>query len=131
MQNFSYHKKYHYALKYFIMAFPLLLLLFSCFVKFNITDSNIQTYLPQLNYSISNFFIQLRDLPLNSWYYNLLDLFGIYTQTYEDLIIVNVLSIYPLYILWVYIMDLILDIFAMIPKLAHKLLYKLGGGIDD
>ena len=131
MQKFSYHKKYHYALKYFVMAFPLLLFLFSFFVKTNFVDLQTQSYIGDLNYSLSQFFINLKDLPLNSWYFQLLDLFGIYTQTHSDLVVTTILAIYPLYILWVYIMDVILDIFAMVPKLAHKLLYKLGGGIDD
>ena len=128
MKNFSYHKKYHYALKYFVMAFPLILLLFSCLIKINNAyETDTTYYLGKLNYALSNFFINLKDLPMNYWYVSLIENLGFYVQTYEDLIVQNVLVIYPLYILWVYIFDLILDLFTLIPKMAHYFLNKLGG----
>lgn len=40
---------------------------------------------------------------------------------------IAVLINYPLYCLLVYIFDLILDIFAVLPRLAHKFISKFGG----
>lgn len=121
MHKFSYHKKYHYALKYFVMAFPLLIFILGL-VSRNEMAYDFITFCSE---SLTDF----ANIDLNLWYQNLLDLLGLsglYGNEY-----INIMLDYPLYILWVYIMDLILDIFAMVPKLAHKLLYKLGGGIDD
>lgn len=122
MQKFSYHKKYHYALKYFILAFPLICycLLFICKDYTNLADFVLMPI---------DFLGSLASADINSWYFNLLDIIGLLSPL--DEVRYDILICYPLYILWVYIFDVILDIFAMVPKLAHKLLYKLGGGIDE
>lgn len=121
MKNYSYHKKYHYLLKYFIMAFPLICYILCYFIRFSELEVTSQGEIAFES------FMGFADVPINSWYTSLLDILQIPRLGSFDTLLVY----YPLYILWVYIMDLILDIFALVPKLAHKLLYKLGGGIND
>ena len=117
MNNFNYEKKYHYWVKYFVIAFPLLILLF-IILNHNIIVSDIENYF--LNFS------QILEVPVNSWYFDIIDLIG-FRDILDSGSIYGVLICYPLYVFWVYVFDLILDVFTFVPKLAHKLMKKLGG----
>lgn len=117
MKNFDYEKKYHYLVKYFVIAFPLVVVLFLTFL-------DTMTYPDYINFmdNTSSFL----HVNINSWYFDLIDIIGL-TEVYDNGGLLSYLVIYPLYVFWVYVLDLVLDIFAFVPKLAHKLMYKLGG----
>lgn len=65
-----------------------------------------------------------RSLPVNKWYDNLLVAIGLGITTS---MMMNVIYTYPLYVLWVYILDLIVDIFLVIINFGHNALKRLGG----
>ena len=117
MNNFNYEKKYHYWVKYFVIAFPLIVLLF-IILNHNITQVNINDYFVD--------FSSILEVPINSWYFQIIDLIG-FREIFDSASIYSVLLVYPLYVFWVYVFDLVLDIFVFVPKLAHKLMKKLGG----
>ena len=117
MQNFDYAKKYHYMLKYVVLGLPIILLIIACIVD------NLTEYNALIDY-LHSFFEEFRLIEFNVWYNNFLDVI--------DLRVVNdrylyILSSYPLYILWVYIFDILIDLLAIIPRLAHKFISKFGG----
>lgn len=119
MNNFNYHKKYHYILKYIVISLPILLLIIGAISKNNYNDiiTLLTTY-------TNNF----KALTINQFWQNILSLFNFNTLTDNlSIIILN----YPLYILWIYLIDLTLDIISIIPRYAHKLLNKLGGVYND
>ncbi len=160
MKNMNYARKYHYMLKYFIMALPLLLIFFmsiSICSSLNMPLGDLITYVKEpldvqknieIKYWLSDNISQgwyglvfksfrtFYSLPINSWYYKILETIGLTfrtssTDAYDFLYhssLPNFLLFYPLYIMWVYIFDLILDIFCFLPKLAHRLMDKLSGG---
>lgn len=116
MKNFDYAKKYHYLVKYLLIAFPILLILLSL-ISYNSQFNDVMTLL-------KSYCVEFRSINFNSWWNNLLNLFELNTITNDLLYIVLTL---PLYILWVYIFDILLDVFAVIPRIAHKMLSKIGG----
>lgn len=116
MKNFDYAKKYHYVLKYILLGFPLLLISISL-ISYNSEFSSVLSL-------VKNLCTEFRSLDLNVWYDNLLSIFDMNNITNDMLYI---LITYPLYVLWVYIFDIILDVFALIPRLAHKFISKFGG----
>lgn len=117
MKDFDYAKKYHYMLKYLILALPILLLLLCCIMD------NLTYYNGLLDY-LHSFFSEFRLVEFNLWYNDFLDVI--------DLRVVNdrylfILTSYPLYVLWVYIFDIFIDILGLLPRLAHKFISKFGG----
>lgn len=116
MKNFDYGKKYHYMVKYLLIAFPILLLIVSL-LSYNSQYNSVLTLLSGMTNEFLN-------IPFNSWWTQLLSIIGLDNLTNELLVI---LTAYPLYVLWVYIFDIFLDVFAIIPRIAHKLLSKVGG----
>lgn len=117
MQKFDYAKKYHYMLKYFILALPILLFALSYLCK------EMELFESMLDY-IEVFFQNLRNVPFNSWYNDFLQVLDLNAILDRHLYI---LISYPLYILWVYIFDILIDLLAIIPRLAHKFISKFGG----
>lgn len=115
MKNFDYEKKYHYGIKYLIIGFPVIILLLSSISEFSLFEFLLN--------ELYDFFRILTDLPLNRWYFTLISMLGF---DIGDGKINTILLSLPLYIFWVYVLDLILDVFTFIPKLAHKLMKKLG-----
>ena len=117
MKNFDYGKKYHYMIKYGIMFLPLLLLILG---NFWVNDVNVLTL---LNSYVESLFQSLRSYELNSFYNTLLDTIGFDSSSGLSFI----LESYPLYIIWLYVFDLFVDLFGLIPRLAHKFITKFGG----
>lgn len=116
MEKFSYHKKFHYLLKYIVIGFPIILLICSL-----ISYSSQYNTILQGVYNLS---LDLRNLPINQFYNTFLNVLGFNTITNE---LTYILLTIPLYIMWVYLLDIVLDVFTLIPKIAHKFIEKLGG----
>ena len=117
MKNFDYGKKYHYMIKYAIMFLPFLVLVLGHFWVSDIVITNsITSYVEAL-------FTYLRGLSINNWYSIMLRYLGF--NSYNGLSFV--LESYPLYIIWLYLFDIIVDLFGLVPRLAHKLITKIGG----
>lgn len=89
------------------------------------TDVDIQnaTYKQEVNNWCNGF----KNLPVNQWYGQLLDLIGVGQTTNS---VMNVIYVYPLYVLWVYLLDLIVDCLLVIIHMFHGFLSKLGGDND-
>ena len=122
MNNFNYKKKYHYMVKYLVIALPIL-----CTLCYNLFIPDNANYTQAFEMFVE-FFGNLLNLDISLWYTRILAyLFG------SDLItnLVNpyfvVIVAYPLYIFYVYVFDLILDVFVFIPKLFHKFFERVGG----
>lgn len=71
---------------------------------------------------------QFIDLPINSWYKSLMNVIGV---GFTNSSVMNVIYVMPVYILWVFIFDVIVDCFLVIIKLPHKLLNRLSGGENE
>ena len=108
----NYNKKYHYILKYILLGLPVLLLLLS-----NISYNNAFSSLQDVIY---NMMVSLRTFSLNDWYNSFIDVLGFETTDKISYILLS----YPLYIFYIYLFDLVVDVLAFIPKIAHKFLYK-------
>ena len=117
MKNFDYGKKYHYMVKYGIMFLPLILLIVG---NFRVNDVLV---LSNLNSYVEALFTALRGNSINSWYSIMLNYLGFNSTTGLSF----VLESYPLYIVWLYLFDIIVDLFGLVPRLAHKLITKIGG----
>ena len=65
------------------------------------------------------------DLPINSWYKSLMSVIGV---GFTNSTVMNVIYVMPVYILWVFIFDVVVDCFLVIIKPPHKLLNRLSGG---
>lgn len=65
-----------------------------------------------------------RNLPVNQWYGDMLDTIGLGITTS---MMMNVIYTYPLYVLWVYIIDLLVDCLLVIINFGHNALKRLGG----
>ena len=108
----------HYGTKYLILLFPLIILVLSL-----IFDG----YNGGMFAELSSFMDTLYNLPINSFYVATIDALGLSTlalNTYLGYVVYM-----PLWILWVYMLDLMLDFMLFIPKIAHKWLSK-GYGED-
>lgn len=121
MNNYKmdYAKKYHYVLKYFILGFPLLLFIFA-----SINASSSNTYFSSLSTYVSSCvktFVESNSFL--SWY---TDLLGTMNITLVDNYIV-ILEVYPLYVLAVYVFDVLIDVLGIFPRLIHKCIEKIGG----
>lgn len=121
MNNYkmNYAKKYHYMLKYFVMAFPLLVFLFAC-----INASSSSTYLSDISTYVYTCVNNLMtNTPALNWYTNILISMGLqYSTNY-----LIILEVYPLYILGVLVFDILIDILGIFPRLIHKVVGKIGG----
>lgn len=118
MNNYkmNYAKKYHYMIKYFIMAFPLILLLICCF---NVKDS----LSINLNY-LSTYIYNIVDTnSIVSWYKDILNLFEMQLSN-SYLIFVQIM---PIWIIAVYFFDMLIDVLVLIPRLVHKWINRIGG----
>ena len=117
MKNFDYGRKYHYMIKYALMFLPLLVLILGHFWVSDIEITNsIISYVEAL-------FTYLRGINLNLWYNDVIIYLGFDSTTGLSF----VLESYPLYIIWLYLFDIIVDLFGLIPRLAHKFITKFGG----
>lgn len=123
MKNFAicYKKKYHYILKYLLLALPILITLI---FNWNIPDNTNYTGAFE---SFIQFNSKMLNLPLNNWYVSLCSsLFGndglttLISNPYG-----NVILNYPLWVMYVYVFDLVVDVFTLIPKVAHRFIEKL------
>lgn len=112
----DYAKKYHYLLKYFILSFPLIFLLICSFNSKDYLSDNLN-YLSHLVYGLVD------NNPLVSWYSDMLNLFNI-SLADNYLIFIQVL---PLWIIAVYLFDLLIDVLLLVPRLVHKAVSKIGG----
>lgn len=105
--------KLHYALKYLALGLPIIALAFLYFRAPNDLINLIS------NNPINELFNDLLDV--SPWYNSLVDIIGLELGA-------NVLSdyfvLYPLYIFWVYIVDMLLDIITWLPRLLHDLVWK-------
>lgn len=117
MKNFDYGKKYHYLTKYLIMFLPLLILILG---NFCVKDINI---LNSINSFVESLFTTLRSNSINGFYTSLLNLIGFNSTSG----LAFILESYPLYIIWLYIFDIFVDLFGLLPRLAHKFITKFGG----
>lgn len=113
MKNMNYNKKYHYILKYILLGLPIALLLLS-----NISYNNAFTSLQDIIYDMM---VSLRSFTLNDWYNTFINVLGFTTTDKISYILLS----YPLYVFYIYLFDIVLDILCFIPKLAHKFIYKL------
>lgn len=82
----------------------------------DIQDSNYKQ-------EVNNWANGFKNLPVNQWYGNLLDVIGVGVTTNS---VMNVIYVYPLYVLWVYILDLIVDCLLLIINFGHNALQRLG-----
>lgn len=119
MNKFSYHKKYHYMLKYIILGLPIILL-----ILFSISKNNYSSGLLLIRSCLCNF----KNLSINNFYSSIINLIG-FNSLSDDLSII--ILYYPLWIIWVYAFDLIIDVLTFILKLSHKFIYKFGGFEND
>lgn len=85
---------------------------------------NNQDYKQEVNNWINAFI----DLPINAWYKSLMNVIGV---GFTNSTVMNVIYVMPVYILWVFIFDVIVDCFLVIIKLPHKLLNRLSGGENE
>ncbi len=118
------------------------------YIEFN--EYYVTDYLQNYVYTFTKPFVNFFTERLYQWDGNLKDFTGIFSfypkllsvffnldleQIFDMLSSTNlpnynyiaVLINYPLYCLLVYVFDLILDIFAVLPRLAHKFISKFGG----
>lgn len=118
MNNFkmNYAKKYHYMIKYFIMAFPLLLVISCVFFSNDSLITNI-------NYFSSNLYDLINGNSFLSWYSDLLNLFNI--QLVDNYLIF--VQILPIWIITIYFFDLIIDVLVIIPRVIHRFTNRIGG----
>lgn len=86
-------------------------------IDYNITD---QTMRDDVNEWCASF----RNLPVNQWYGDMLVTIGLGITTS---MMMNVIYTYPLYVLWVYIIDLLVDCLLVIINFGHNVLKRLGG----
>lgn len=100
------------AVKTLVLMLPLLLIVLPLSVEGGIP----------LGYEVFNGF---KSLSINLWYSELLSLLFGDMSSCSDLI--NMISYYPLYVIWVEIFDLVVHVFMLIPELGHKFL----GGKDN
>lgn len=117
MKSFNYKSKYHYIVKYFVIAFPLIFIFIVSLID-TITYEDFFLSVTDIAYSL--------EISINKWYFDILSLLDL-KSTFDNGGFIGFMVIYPLYVFWVYVFDLILDVFTIIPKLAHKFLNKLGG----
>lgn len=98
-----------------------------------LTHANVYlvTYLEKqldYRYDINQWINAFIDLPINSWYKSLMNVIGV---GFTNSTVMNVIYVMPVYILWVFIFDVIVDCFLVIIKLPHKLLNRLSGGENE
>ena len=98
-------KKLHYILKYLVLGLPLILLILGCFRQNN-------AFMDIINDFINN----ITNTPINEWYSNIIHVFNIDTSN----TLTNILIHYPLYIFYVFLIDLVCDIICFLPKVFHK-----------
>lgn len=106
-------KKLHYALKYLALGLPLIALAFLYFRAPNDMITIIE------NNPINALFNQL--LNVSPWYNSLIDIVGL--ELGSD-VLSDYFLLYPLYIFWVYIIDMLLDIITWFPRFLHDLVWK-------
>ena len=122
MNNFNYKRKYHYMVKYLVIALPIL-----CVLCYNLFIPDNANYTMAFEMFVE-FFVNLLNVDISNWYMSIItylfgaDLFSILSNPYFIVIIA-----YPLYIFYVYVFDLVLDVFVFIPKLFHKFFERVGG----
>lgn len=124
MVKFS--KKLHYIVKYLIIALPILLILLSyCHGAFSYGNDSIYKVSLGLLTNLEGVFRKLIEWPINASYNSLLNVLTGFTYNPNAGSIINVLSVYPLYVFWVYIFDILLDVICFIPKFIHNLFERL------
>lgn len=129
MKDFNYGKKYHYILKYLIISVPFILLIIClCSQTQTLNYSYINDRVNSVSQSISvdtTFLEPLKTfytLSINTWYSNFItNLFNLNLTNWTWFTYVYFI---PLWIMWVYSFDLVLDIIVFIPRLAHRFLQK-------
>ena len=104
----------HWVVMCFVLLFPIVMTIISGF------GNNDISY---INEWINEFI----NLDVNLWYKSLLDTIGIGITENS---VMSVMYVYPLYVIWVYILDLLCDIFLCIVKLGHNALERLGADKD-
>lgn len=126
MAKFS--KKLHYIVKYLIIALPILLILLSyCHSSFayGTTSVSIVNSYKDLLANLDFVFDEMLLWPINAPYDSLLMVLTGNTYNPSDCYILNILTAYPLYVFWVYIFDILLDVICFIPKFIHNLFERL------
>ena len=113
-------KSCHNIIKYSLLALPVILLLLSL-ISYN---SQYELVRDELEI-FGNYFL---NVPANAFYLEIVDLLGV--STLLDTPLGVVILIMPLYIMWVYFFDLVVDVLTFIPKAIHKLVEKVGGKYD-
>ncbi len=146
MNNYKmdYAKKFHYIIKYLLLSVPLILIFYELILKLiltsdvelSISSSTTDTILSQIvdltliygqDFSlITQNFVDFCTSGINSWYFDFLNAFG-FNISFEIYQLMNVLLCIPIWILNVYVFDIVLDFLLLLPKLAHRLMNKLGG----
>lgn len=107
--------KLHYILKYLVLALPIITIITLPFVQ----DTDIFTN--TLDYVITDL-MPITGFP-SQWYFQLLDIVGVDYSMYST--VGQMMCFYPLYVFYVYLFDLILDIICFLPKFLHNLFYDL------
>lgn len=104
---------FHYFTKSLIILFPIIILCLSLLVD---------GYSGDMFNELSSFMSNIYNLPMSNFYSQTLNTLGftdINLNTYLGYILYM-----PLWIFWVYMIDLLLDFMLFIPKIAHKWLDK-------
>lgn len=102
--------KLHYTLKYIVISLPIILILFSWFGG-SFKDSVDLPFIDILESCFNTF----KGLDINAWYDSLLTSIGLS----NNLFYINYLLYFPLYVMWIYIIDIVLDLLLLIPNLLH------------
>lgn len=101
---------FHWVIMTVILLFPLIMVILSGFGNNSILTMN----------QWCNDFISL---DVNSWYQTLLNTIGIGVSENQ---VMFIMYVYPLYVIWVYVLDVLVDIFLVIVKIGHNALERLG-----
>ncbi len=146
MNNYkmNYAKKFHYILKYFILALPLIILVIAFFYPFILKNANlpVNNGIPTLSFELFNSYLGSESVYLTdfiydfiyffrtgifSWFERFLASIGFSFTSITEYFFQQFMFSYLLYVLCVYMFDIVLDFLLLLPKLAHRLMNKLGG----
>ena len=106
-------KKLHYILKYIALGLPLLFMLLGLLSQ---QANMFQNVVADLN----DLMTELLESTNSLWYHDLLNAVGVDVSNFSY--VGHILLHYPLYIFYVYLFDLMLDIICFMPKFMHKLM---------
>lgn len=106
-------KKLHYTLKYIVLGLPIILLMGLIFARTTEYYNFFETFTTSITNTLDN---------MATWYASLVEYLNINTENMN--IYIRLIIYYPVYIFYVYLIDLLVDVLTFIPKFFHDLLNK-------